>query len=430
MSTLENLALQRQASLALSGLKDAQLQEVLQYVQSLAEDDVDEVDEVDEIEEIEEIGDPHSSLPPRATKVVEKKVIVEKNIVQEVYKPILSQVALDYFLLGTSAPEFHHAIIAGMKESLSYVSPPNRTVDARDIELVHEVGIVQKSVYKFKFRTYARDAFATIRKMTGCSHADFVQSCIGDDLVQYGKQRLDGTFVYRTSDNKYLVKSMSKQEHQLCRKLLPDLDAHFKRFPNSLIARPMGLYSIELNNKRSYFCYMINTMDTTLKFRVKYELKGSSLNDRTGVQGDPVMKDNDFTDAEGALTYAKAEDQKAFITQIIADCKLLARLGTSDYHLLVGLSDQNASSDTSDKKHTTHSRVADTGPHGKGTYFMGLENIFCPPNEAKKTKNFLRSMRKMKKGETAAEVNPAAYAERFIKFFQSRSRVQRATVTL
>lgn len=435
MSTLENLGLQRQASLALSGLSDLQLQEVMSMINALQAEN-EGVDEIEEVEEIEEIGDPTASLPPRA-KVIEKVVevktvekVVEKKVVEEKYKSIVSPVALDYFLLGTSAPEFHHAIIAGMKESLSYVSPPNRTVDARDIELVHEVGVVKNSVYKYKFRTYARDAFAAIRKMSGVSHAEFVQSCIGDDLQEYGKQRLDGTFVYQTGDGRYLLQSMTKLEHQNCRKFLPDLDAHWKRFPNSLITRPMGLYSIELNNKRSYFCYMVNTLDTSLNFRIKYELKGSALSDRTGTQGDAVMKDNDFTDAEGALTFAKGGDQKKFVTQLIADCKLLARLGTADYHILLGISDQKASMDKSDKKHTELSCISDTGPHGKGTYFMGMENIFLPPNVAKKSKGFMRSLKKVKKSETAAESNPAAYAERMIKFFQARSRVQKTTITL
>lgn len=62
--------------------------------------------------------------------------------------------------------------------------------------------------------------------------------------------------------------------------ILPNYHNHIKRFPNSLLAKIVGVYSIKIDDKTKVYHILMENLDpihdTFIKF--KYDLKFSSVN--------------------------------------------------------------------------------------------------------------------------------------------------------
>ena len=89
-----------------------------------------------------------------------------------------------------------------------------------------------------------------------------------------------GSFFFFSHDKRFIVKTMNKAELELIQRILPEMYHHFKKYPESFLARIYGVYRVHMKN---YDPVNLMMMGNTLKFRNKdnisriYDLKGSRV---------------------------------------------------------------------------------------------------------------------------------------------------------
>ncbi len=138
---------------------------------------------------------------------------------------------------------------------------------------------------------------------------------------------------------------MSREELQLIQKILPTLYKHFKRHPNSLLARIYGVYEVRMKN---YDPVILLLMGNTLRFRKNeyiykiYDLKGSRVArkvDTTDVKPSTTLKDvNFFFNSNWEQEVRLSKEIKSTInSQLQLDSMMLSELNIMDYSLLLGI---------------------------------------------------------------------------------------------
>ena len=136
-----------------------------------------------------------------------------------------------------------------------------------------------------KYIEYAPRIFYMIRTMDNIS-SDALQESF--DIERNSKaifkagesQGKSGSFFFFTYDKRFLIKTMTKKEYKTMIKLLPKYYAHFKKNPDSVIARILGLYSLKLPEvDKIHFFLMENVIQTVddNKLLGIFDLKGSKI---------------------------------------------------------------------------------------------------------------------------------------------------------
>ncbi len=126
------------------------------------------------------------------------------------------------------------------------------------------------------FVDYMPGRFEDIR-IRGCNvkTSDYVRS-----LRKTTKERFSegasGAFLFFSADQKYVIKSMTEEEHQVLLDILPSYHDYIITHPNTLLTRFMGCHSVRLGyTGKLYFCVMKNVFNGTNKIHETYDLKGS-----------------------------------------------------------------------------------------------------------------------------------------------------------
>jgi 1-phosphatidylinositol-4-phosphate 5-kinase len=154
----------------------------------------------------------------------------------------------------------------------------------------------------YEFYDFSPRVFHLIRTMYGIAPNDYMKS-IGpekmytnllsgnflsfQELCSTGKS---GSFFYYTSDSKYMLKTVSKEEFHFLRSILKEYFFHLSKFPHTLITRFLGLHKIKYRKsyndtqQRVYFLVMCNVFNTSAEIHKRYDLKGS-------LQGRKTRKD-------------------------------------------------------------------------------------------------------------------------------------------
>lgn len=130
---------------------------------------------------------------------------------------------------------------------------------------------------------YSTSLFQRIRLLDGIDYKSISGSLNPaknrDQIFSSGEASgASGSFFFFSHDKRFIVKTMTKDELELIQKVLPTIYKHFKKYPNSLLARIYGVYEVRMKN---YEPVMLLLMGNTLRFRRKediykiYDLKGS-----------------------------------------------------------------------------------------------------------------------------------------------------------
>lgn len=105
------------------------------------------------------------------------------------------------------------------------------------------------------------------------------------ELCSSGKS---GSFFYYTSDSRFMLKTIRRDEFKLMKKILERYYDHLTvENQDSLLSRIFGLHKVIFYRKKHkmqkkiYFCIMNNVFCTPLKIDYRYDLKGSLLGRRT-----------------------------------------------------------------------------------------------------------------------------------------------------
>lgn len=155
-----------------------------------------------------------------------------------------------------------------------------------------------------------------------------------------------GAFMFFSHDERFLLKSMTTEDFNAWMKLFKSYFDHINTFPDSLIARVYGVYSVKLDDMEPVFVLMMgNTKPCNSKYIKKlYDLKGS-LVDRISKDKDGgeelfkrtfALKDHNLLniiDKEMFLRFYK-DDAKAILYQMAFDVNLISKFNLMDYSLL------------------------------------------------------------------------------------------------
>ena len=70
-----------------------------------------------------------------------------------------------------------------------------------------------------------------------------------------------GSFFFFSHDRKFIIKTMSKGELDLLLALLPAMSAHFKKNPDSLLAKILGAFTVKTDSAKAvHLMLMENTL--------------------------------------------------------------------------------------------------------------------------------------------------------------------------
>lgn len=86
-----------------------------------------------------------------------------------------------------------------------------------------------------------------------------------------------GAFMFFSSDQRCIVKTMSKGDMMALYRILPSYVTYLKSNPNSIIVRFLGAHSITMYGVTLYFVVMLNVFPT-MPLSERYDLKGSWVN--------------------------------------------------------------------------------------------------------------------------------------------------------
>ena len=131
---------------------------------------------------------------------------------------------------------------------------------------------------------YAPDVFAHLRKLDGFKNDDLKDSLdpqIPANILKIkaagegmGKS---GSFFFFSHDTRFLIKTMTKDDFNAFMKLFHLYFEHISNYPDSLIARIYGVYSVEMELQDPQFLILMgNTKQIDDNYIKKmYDLKGS-----------------------------------------------------------------------------------------------------------------------------------------------------------
>ncbi|DBA74772.1 TPA: hypothetical protein ACH3X2_009295 [Trebouxia sp. C0005] len=189
----------------------------------------------------------------------------------------------------------------------------------------------------FKWKDYCPMAFRQLRKVFNIDAGDYMLSVCGDqalrELPSPGKS---GSVFFLSHDDRFIIKTMRKNEVKLLLELLPKYHAHVERYPHTLLIKFYGLHRVvPLNGSKVRFIVMNNLFQTDLHVQRKYDLKGSTQGRFSGKAPTPntILKDLDL---DISLKLEEGWHER-LMKQLAADCALMEELRVMDYSLLLGV---------------------------------------------------------------------------------------------
>jgi len=195
----------------------------------------------------------------------------------------------------------------------------------------------------FKFKDYCPQIFKMLRQMFNIDPVDYQMEVCGNFYyLEFMSNSKSGQFFFYSHNQKYMVKTMSKTEAKLLRKILPQYYNYIKKHPHSLLVKYFGMHRVKPHRRdRIYFLIMGSVFHSEegMEIHEQYDLKGSTKG-RKSHPTESMKKDLDFI-AHGKEIHVGRKKAKMFKQQIKLDTEFLRKLGIMDYSLLVGIHYRN-----------------------------------------------------------------------------------------
>ncbi|KAK9868987.1 hypothetical protein WJX84_003964 [Apatococcus fuscideae] len=190
----------------------------------------------------------------------------------------------------------------------------------------------------FKWKDYCPAVFARLRETFGIDTRDYLLSLTGDkalrELPSPGKS---GSVFFMSDDDRFLIKTVRKDEMHLLLLLIPQYYRHCKKHPDTLLTRFYGVHRVKpILGGTVRFVVMGNCLPTDVRLHRKYDLKGSTYGRTAGMKAqnpNAILKDLDLD----LRLQLDPRTHQAMMQQIDADVALLEQLHVMDYSLLLGV---------------------------------------------------------------------------------------------
>jgi hypothetical protein len=92
-----------------------------------------------------------------------------------------------------------------------------------------------------------------------------------------------GSFFYFTENKRYIIKSITKAELSILKKLIPIYYQHSKDNPSPVLSRIVGVHSVRrIEDKKEYLMVMTNAFPPRANLEERYDIKGSWIKRSVG----------------------------------------------------------------------------------------------------------------------------------------------------
>ncbi|KAM4052640.1 phosphatidylinositol 4-phosphate 5-kinase type-1 beta [Anomaloglossus baeobatrachus] len=347
-------------------------------------------------------------------------------------------------------------------------SKPDRDVLMQDFYVVESVFLPSEGSNltpahhypDFRFKTYAPLAFRYFRELFGIKPDDYLYSLCSEPLIELSNPGASGSIFFVTSDDEFIIKTVQHKEAEFLQKLLPGYYMNLNQNPRTLLPKFYGLYCLQSGGINIRLVVMNNVLPRSLKMHFKYDLKGSTYKRRASrkerEKSSPTYKDLDFLQDMHEGLYFDPDTYSALMKTLQRDCRVLESFKIMDYSLLLGVHVLDRPSKEKEGETSQYSIDNKRPSVQKVLYSTALESIQGPGKAvdaitkentmggipAKNHKgermllfmgiiDILQSYRLMKKlehswkalvydGDTVSVHRPSFYADRFLKFMNSR----------
>eukprot|EP01105_Mastigella_eilhardi_P001567 TRINITY_DN1186_c0_g1_i19.p1 TRINITY_DN1186_c0_g1~~TRINITY_DN1186_c0_g1_i19.p1 ORF type:complete len:527 (+),score=148.94 TRINITY_DN1186_c0_g1_i19:1258-2838(+) len=303
------------------------------------------------------------------------------------------------------------------------------------------------SEHDFDFLDYAPLTFSRLRNLSGINEMEFLESfTLQRGLIELRSPGKSGSFFYGTTDMKYIIKTVTEDEHNVLRGFLSDYRRHIEGNRDSLLVRFYGLHSISATPMAAgpnpvgpgmRFVVMQNIFPPdTRMVHERYDIKGSTqgryASQKELMHAQPILKDCDLVVGPRKRILLGPVKRALFLKTIADDCRFLERHLIMDYSLLIGIQKQkqDAGGSLPLKQSTTliSGSIFSCEEGGYGAtddydlpcgerYYLGIIDILQPYNMRKKVEHALKAITAQEKEEISC-VDPAKYSKRFRDFIK------------
>ncbi|RHY27437.1 hypothetical protein DYB32_006777 [Aphanomyces invadans] len=225
---------------------------------------------------------------------------------------------------------------------------------------------------KLGFTDYAPRVFANLRAIAGIEPMSYETSFVGT-LSEIASEGKSGMLFYFTSDRRYIVKTMTKDEHAFLLHILPSYHAYVRTQPSTLLCRFLGCHSMQLpvGWDKMFFVVMENVLSTHNPIDERYDLKGlfapvlhpplrvymKDAPDTTARLVSPsflrstastktqLWHDHEFV-SRGTYLHVVSGVRLELLTQITSDVGFLQEMGIMDYSCILGIRDFDAETES------------------------------------------------------------------------------------
>ena len=302
----------------------------------------------------------------------------------------------------------------------------------------------------FEFVDYAPAKFDEMRRAHGIEANEYALSfTVPPDLSKAVDGGRSGSFVIRSHDDKYILKTLPSHERSVLASILEHYATHMQQYPDSLLCRFCGLHELKLaGSKTKYinFVVMENILAKARDISIHevYDLKGSYV-DRRAISSsvkDPRNFRGTRKDMDLRRPLIVGERGQAILaSHLTSDAGFLNSLNLMDYSLLVGIHncdpdgrccEQRRRMERSEDGKVRAKDILEWGVRGAGppdsegktesVYFFGIIDLLQQWDKSKVAEQFLKSrvLKKDKHGISA--VNSDEYATRFLDNIIARIR--------
>ncbi|MXQ79027.1 hypothetical protein E5288_WYG000362 [Bos mutus] len=344
-------------------------------------------------------------------------------------------------------------------------SKPDRDVLMQDFYVVESVFLPSEGSNltpahhypDFRFKTYAPLAFRYFRELFGIKPDDYLYSICSEPLIELSNPGASGSLFFVTSDDEFIIKTVQHKEAEFLQKLLPGYYMNLNQNPRTLLPKFYGLYCMQSGGINIRIVVMNNVLPRSMRMHFTYDLKGSTYKRRASrkerEKSSPTFKDLDFLQDMHEGLYFDTETYNALMKTLQRDCRVLESFKIMDYSLLLGIhildhtlkeKEEEISQNVPDAKRpgtqkvlysTAMESIQGPGKSGDGIITENPDTMGGIPAKSHKGEklllfmgiiDILQSYRgkpvvpDLSFQDTVSVHRPSFYADRFLKFMNSR----------
>jgi len=191
----------------------------------------------------------------------------------------------------------------------------------------------------FKFKDYCPQIFKMLRQLFSIDPGDYQTEVCGNyRYLEFMSNSKSGQFFFYSHNQRFMVKTMSKTEARLLRKIMPQYYSYIRKHPHSLLTKFFGMHRVKPHRREHiYFLIMGSVFYSKegLEIHEQYDLKGSTKGRKAG-PNEIMKKDLDLL-ANGVYIHVGRDKAKLFKQQLLFDTEFLRKNQIMDYSLLVGI---------------------------------------------------------------------------------------------